>query len=59
MLGICDGATVVNPNEELATLAETSGWPILRPARPWKSPAEKILRVLALLLALGKNPAKL
>lgn len=59
MLAICDTATVVNPNEALTALAEKSGWTILRPARPWKSPAEKALRVLALLLALGRNPARL
>ena len=59
MLAICDTATVVNPKARLAALAEENDWPILRPERPWKSPFEKALRVLALLLALGKNPAKL
>jgi HAD superfamily hydrolase (TIGR01490 family) len=59
MLAICDAATVVNPKERLAALAEESGWRIVRPERPWKSPLEKALRVLALLLALGGNPAKL
>jgi len=59
MLAICDSATVVNPKEKLSTLAEKNAWPILRPQRPWRSPLEKVLRVLALLLALGKNPAKL
>lgn len=59
MLAICDNATVVNPKARLATLAEENGWPIVRPERPWKSTLEKALRVLALLLALGKNPAKL
>jgi hypothetical protein len=56
MLGICDKATVVNPKPEFAALAEKSGWTILRPARPWKSPSEKIWRVFLLVLALGKNP---
>lgn len=59
MLSICDTATVVNPSPALEQLAMESRWPILRPARPWKSPLEKALRVLALLLALGENPAKL
>lgn len=59
MLAVCDKATVVNPKPSLSKLAEQNGWPILRPARPWKSPFEKALRVFALLLALGENPAKL
>jgi phosphatidylglycerophosphatase C len=59
MLSICETATVVNPNPALEALAEKNGWPILRPKRPWKSRAEKARRVLALLLALGENPAKL
>jgi phosphatidylglycerophosphatase C len=59
MLAICDKATVVNPKQSLEKLAVQNGWPILRPARPWRSPFDKALRVIALLLALGKNPAKL
>ncbi len=59
MLAICDKATVVNPKARLSALAEGNHWPIIRPGRPWKSPFEKALRVLALLLALGENPAKL
>jgi phosphatidylglycerophosphatase C len=59
MLAICDTATVVNPKAKLEAIAMQNGWPILRPERPWKSPFEKALRVLALLLALGENPAKL
>lgn len=59
MLGICDKATVVHPKSALEKIAMENGWPILRPARPWKSPLDKALRVLALLLALGRNPAKL
>lgn len=59
MLAVCDTATVVNPKPALAILAEKNNWPILRPARPWKSPFEKSWRILLLLFALGKNPAKL
>ncbi len=59
MLALCDTATVVNPNAKLEAIALENSWLILRPGRPWKSPLEKSLRVLALLLALGKNPAKL
>lgn len=59
MLAICDTATVVNPKAGLEAIALENGWPILRPERPWKSALGKTLRVLALLLALGKNPAKL
>jgi HAD superfamily hydrolase (TIGR01490 family) len=59
MLAICDTATVVNPKPPLTALAEENGWPVLRPPRPWKNKTEWILRVLALVLAIGKNPAKL
>jgi phosphoserine phosphatase len=59
MLAICHKATIVNPKAELEALATRNGWPILRPQRSWKSNFEKGWRVLALLLALGKNPAKL
>jgi phosphatidylglycerophosphatase C len=59
MLAICDKATVVNPKPSLEKLAVQNDWSILRPVRPWKSEMEKALRVLALLLALGENPAKL
>jgi phosphatidylglycerophosphatase C len=59
MLAICKKATVVNPKPKLEALANKNGWPVLRPARPWNSSLEKALRVLALLLALGENPAKL
>lgn len=59
MLGICKSATLVNPKRDLTTIGESYGWEILRPARPWKSSFEKACRVLALLLAIGKNPAKL
>ena len=59
MLAICGTATIVNPKPGLEALAIRNGWPILRPERPWKSNFEKGWRVLALLLALGKNPAKL
>ena len=59
MLEICDTATVVNPKAGLTALAEENNWPVVRPERPWKSPSEKALRVLLLLLAIGENPAKL
>jgi len=59
MLAICNSATVVNPETALEELASQNGWPVIRPARPWKSNFEKACRVLTLLLALGRNPAKL
>ena len=59
MLSVCHTATVVNPKPALESLASQNGWQVIRPAVPWKSPFEKGCRVLALLLALGKNPAKL
>jgi phosphoserine phosphatase len=59
MLEICQQATLVNPKPALTELAEQNGWPILRPALPWKSSFEKSWRVVLLLLGIGKNPAKL
>jgi HAD superfamily hydrolase (TIGR01490 family) len=59
MLALCQSATVVNPSPALASLAETSGWEILRPQRPWKSRAGHAMRVLALLTGLGRDPGGL
>jgi HAD superfamily hydrolase (TIGR01490 family) len=56
MLALCAAATVVNPNATLMARAEASGWQVLRPARPWKSRAGFICRVLALLFAVGDDP---
>ena len=55
MLTLCGSATVVNPSPRLASLAEDSGWEILRPARPWKSRAGFALRALALLIGAGRS----
>lgn len=59
LLATCLENTVINPKAPLTTLAEANGWTILRPPRPWKSSFEKTWRTLLLLLAIGKNPAKL
>ncbi|MBC7980352.1 MAG: HAD-IB family hydrolase [Armatimonadetes bacterium] len=59
MLAICDTATIVNPTRKLTAIAVKNHWTILRPGRPWKSDFEKGWRSILLLLALGKNPAKL
>lgn len=59
MLSICEAATVVNPSPQLEKIAEENGWKILRPSRPWKCNFDKAWRILALLLALGRNPANL
>lgn len=59
LLAACDENTVVNPKPTLTELAETHGWTIIRPQRPWNSPREKGWRVLLLLFAIGTNPAKL
>lgn len=56
MLALCDSATVVNPSPVLAALALESGWQVLRPARPWKSRAGFVWRVLALLFGIGRDP---
>jgi phosphatidylglycerophosphatase C len=59
MLGLCENATVVNPSRRLAVLAHEAGWEIVRPARPWKSRAGYLLRVLALLAGVHRDPAGL
>lgn len=59
MLTLCGSATVVNPSSELTALAVESGWKIVRPARPWNTRAGFVLRVLALLTGLGRDPAGL
>ena len=56
MLALCDAATVVNPSPSLTILAQQSGWEIVRPTRPWKSPCDFGLRVLALLASCKGNP---
>ena len=59
LLAACNGNTVVNPKPSLTTLAEENGWTIIRPQRPWKDQKEKAWRILLLLFAIGRNPAKL
>lgn len=56
MLELCETATVVNPSLALAETAREFGWEIVRPARPWKSRGEFILRSAALLLGIGRDP---
>jgi phosphatidylglycerophosphatase C len=55
MLALCGAATVVNPPPRLTGLAMKSGWQIIRPVRPWKSRLGFALRVLALLLGIGRG----
>jgi len=57
MLALCPAATVVNPVPALARFAAQAGWEIVRPARPWQSPASFAWRAIALLLGLGRDPA--
>lgn len=59
MLGLCHEATVVNPGPALTELAGRNGWRIVRPRRPWSSPAGRAWRVLALLCGLGRDPGGL
>lgn len=59
MLGLCGGATTVNPGPRLTLLAGEKGWDIVRPARPWRSSADKLVRLLALLTGMGKDPGGL
>jgi len=55
MLALCDSATVVNPSARLTAIAEESGWEIVRPVRPWKSPLGFAGRALALLLCIDQS----
>lgn len=55
MLALCSSATVVNPSARLTAIAEESGWEIVRPERPWKSPVGFAGRTLALLLCIGQS----
>lgn len=57
MLELCQDSTVVNPSPRLTANAEQAGWRIIRPARPWRGKIDFSLRVLALLLGLGRDPA--
>lgn len=57
MLALCDSATVVNPSRRLTRLAKVASWEIVGPRRPWKTRAGFALRVIALLLGVGRNPA--
>lgn len=59
MLGLCEGATVVNPSPALAALAGVNAWTIVRPKRPWSSAAGRAWRTLALLLGIGRDPGGL
>ncbi|MES2922977.1 MAG: haloacid dehalogenase-like hydrolase, partial [Verrucomicrobiota bacterium] len=59
MLELCGSATVVNPSPALTVLAEKNNWQIVRPQRPWRSRAGFFLRVLALLIGAGSDPAGL
>lgn len=55
MLAICEHALVVNPDARLSAMALANQWEIVRPARPWRSPLDRVLRLLALLLGLGND----
>ncbi len=59
MLALCGSATVVNPSPALTALAESSGWEIVRPARPWKSRCGFAVRVIALLFGIGRDPGEI
>jgi phosphoserine phosphatase len=56
MLAICERALVVNPDACLSAMALENQWEIVRPTRPWRSPLDRALRLLALLLGLGSDP---
>jgi phosphoserine phosphatase len=59
MLAICERALVVNPDARLSAMALENQWEIVRPARPWSSPLDRALRLLALLCGIGRDPGGL
>ena len=59
MLELCEAVTLVNPPAILTAMAGMAGWEIVRPARPWAGRAGFAVRALALLLGLGRDPARL
>lgn len=59
MLALCHSVTLVNPKPELLEIGENNGWKVVRPARPWKSKADFMLRSLKLLFGLGRDPGGL
>jgi HAD superfamily hydrolase (TIGR01490 family) len=50
MLRLVRHVVCVNPNPRLLAEAESRGWPVRRPARPWSGPAGRSLVVLRQLL---------
>lgn len=56
LLGICQHATLVNPNPELACLGQQQGWDIMRPPRPWHSPLHRLARMAAMILGMPVDP---
>lgn len=59
MLTLCHSATLVNPKPELLAVGEKNGWKVVRPARPWKSKMNFMLRSLKLLFGWGQDPGGL
>lgn len=54
LLACAKAGVLVNPSEKLAKRAESSGWRILRPQRPYGSTLEKYVRLCMCLLGLLK-----
>lgn len=59
MLGLCQQALLVNPKSVLEEMGRRHDWKVVRPARPWKSKTDHIIRSLKLLLGVGKDPGGL
>jgi HAD superfamily hydrolase (TIGR01490 family) len=59
MLELCQRATLVNPKPELLDIGTVQGWQVVRPARPWKSKADFVVRSLKLLFGIGADPGGL
>lgn len=54
LLACAKNGVLVNPSEKLASRAESAGWKILRPARPYGSTVEKYVRLCLCLVGLLK-----
>lgn len=59
LLALCQSATLVNPKPALLRIGEANGWNVIRPARPWKSKADFVIRSLQLLFGIGEDPGGL
>ena len=54
MLRLCEEVTVIHPGEELQRLAESGGWRIMHPARPFRNKRQMAWRCLKQMCGLER-----